>query len=391
LHRGRRKLAGIVDIDVKEIGELSSSEKLEIVLSEKENTGSSAKPGYRAGFVAIVGRPNAGKSTFVNRVVGQKVAIVTDKPQTTRNRIQGIVTTAKGQIVFIDTPGLHDADSALGRQMMREVAAALEGIDVLLLMVDASRALPYADSMLLERAKRFHGKTILALNKIDRVPKTKLLPLIDALQKTFEFAAIVPISALKGAGLPELQKEILERLPESEPYFPEDQITDQPERFLAAEIIREKAIKIMYHEVPYALAVFVDKFEELPRLTRIEVTLNVERDSQKKILIGEKGSVLKKIGTEARKELEELLGTKVYLQTYVNVAPNWRENPQRVRELDWHFQLEGLSENQRTDANLAAAAAGASSSGEVDSREAEQGADPYEGLKDGPVDESDDV
>ena len=374
-------------------------------MSEKENKASQAKPGYKAGFVAIVGRPNAGKSTFVNRMVGQKVAIVTDKPQTTRNRIQGIVTTAKGQIVFIDTPGLHDADSALGRQMMREVAAAIEGIDVLLLMVDASRALPYADSMLLERAKRFHGKTILALNKIDRVPKTKLLPLIDALQKTFEFTAIVPISALKGTGLPELQKEILARLPENAPYFPEDQITDQPERFLAAEIIREKAIKIMYHEVPYALAVIVDKFEELPRLTRIEVTLNVERPSQKKILIGEKGSVLKKIGTEARKELEELLGTKVYLQTYVKVAPNWRENPQRVRELDWHFQLEGLSENQTHDMNLAIAAAGAPAAvggssaddselpddadEELDRPPADAKHDTYEGIKDGPVDEDD--
>jgi GTP-binding protein Era len=361
--------------------------KVETILSEKEveklaekeltneSTASTAKPGFRAGFVAIVGRPNAGKSTFVNRMVGQKVAIVTDKPQTTRNRIQGIVTMAKGQIVFIDTPGLHEADSALGRQMMREVAAALEGIDVLLLMVDASRALPYADSLLLERAKRFHGKTILALNKIDRVPRTKLLPLIDALQKTFEFAAIVPISALKGTGLPELQKEIFERLPENAPYFPEDQITDQPERFLAAEIIREKAIKIMYHEVPYALAVFIDKFEELPRLTRIEVTLNVERDSQKRILIGEKGAVLKKIGTEARKELEELLGTKVYLQTWVKVAPNWRENPQRVRELDWHFQLEGLSENQAHDMNLAIAAAGAPAAADLPPADVDSGND----------------
>jgi GTP-binding protein Era len=239
----------------------------------------SKNPNFRAGFVAIVGRPNAGKSTFVNHVVGQKVAIVTDKPQTTRNRIQGIVTTAKGQIIFIDTPGLHEADSALGRQMMHEVAAALEGIDVLLLMVDASRALPYADSLLLQKAKRFEGKTILALNKIDRLPKAKLLPLIDTLQKSFEFAAIVPISALKGTGIDALQSEILQRLPVSEPYFPEDQITDQPERFLAAEIIREKAIKIMYHEVPYALAVFIDKFEELPKLTRIEATLNVEARS----------------------------------------------------------------------------------------------------------------
>jgi GTP-binding protein Era len=363
------------------------------------------KSNYRAGFVAIVGRPNAGKSTFLNRVVGQKVAIVTDKPQTTRNRIQGIVTTAKGQIIFIDTPGLHEADSALGRQMMHEVAAALEGIDVLLLMVDASRALPYADSLLLQKAKRFEGKTILALNKVDRIPKAKLLPLIDALQKSFEFAAIVPISALKGTGVDELQREILNRLPESEPYFPEDQITDQPERFLAAEIIREKAIRIMYHEVPYALAVFIDKFEELPKLTRIEATLNVERPSQKKILIGEKGSVLKKVGTEARKELEELLGTKVYLQTYVKVAPNWRENPQRVRELDWHFQLEGLSTAQAkfgADAgasNPADLAAGGTTADEADLPDdadeeldrppADAKADPYEGLHDGPVDEDD--
>ena len=363
------------------------------------------KSNYRAGFVAIVGRPNAGKSTFLNRVVGQKVAIVTDKPQTTRNRIQGIVTTAKGQIIFIDTPGLHEADSALGRQMMHEVAAALEGIDVLLLMVDASRALPYADSLLLQKAKRFEGKTILALNKVDRIPKAKLLPLIDALQKSFEFAAIVPISALKGTGVDELQREVLNRLPESEPYFPEDQITDQPERFLAAEIIREKAIRIMYHEVPYALAVFIDKFEELPKLTRIEATLNVERPSQKKILIGEKGSVLKKVGTEARKELEELLGTKVYLQTYVKVAPNWRENPQRVRELDWHFQLEGLSTAQAkfgADAgasNPADLAAGGTTADEADLPDdadeeldrppADAKADPYEGLHDGPVDEDD--
>jgi GTP-binding protein Era len=356
------------------------------------------KSNYRAGFVAIVGRPNAGKSTFLNRVVGQKVAIVTDKPQTTRNRIQGIVTTAKGQIIFIDTPGLHEADSALGRQMMHEVAAALEGIDVLLLMVDASRALPYADSLLLQKAKRFEGKTILALNKVDRIPKAKLLPLIDALQKSFEFAAIVPISALKGTGVEELQREILNRLPESEPYFPEDQVTDQPERFLAAEIIREKAIKIMYHEVPYALAVFIDKFEELPRLTRIEATLNVERPSQKKILIGEKGSVLKKVGTEARKELEELLGTKVYLQTFVKVAPNWRENPQRVRELDWHFQLEGLSSAQaKFGADAAAPAAEAATDDEADLPDdadeeldrplADAESDPYEGLHDGPVDE----
>jgi GTP-binding protein Era len=273
------------------------------------------------------------------------VAIVTSKPQTTRNRIQGIVTRPEGQIVFIDTPGLHSADSALGRQMMHEVAAALEGIDVLLLMVDASRTLPHADDMLLERAKRFRGKTILALNKVDGLPKQKLLPLIEAFHKAFEFAAIVPISALKGNGCDELLVEILRLLPEGEPYFPEDQVTDQPERFLAAEIVREKAIQAMYHEVPYALAVKVEKFEESPKLLRIEATMNVERDSQKKILIGHKGEMLKKIGTQARKELEELFDTKIYLGLFVKVVPGWRDNPHQVRQLDWHAQLEALGQD----------------------------------------------
>jgi len=310
------------------------------------NENSAGKRNFRSGFVAIVGRPNAGKSTLVNRLVGQKIAIVTSKPQTTRNRIQGIVTKLQGQIVFIDTPGLHEADSVLGRQMMQEVAAALEGIDVLLLMVDASRMHPHADDLLLEKARRFHGKTILALNKVDRLPKPKLLPLIDAFRKAFEFAAILPVSALKGGGCEELLEEILKQLPEGDPYFPEDQVTDQPERFLAAEIIREKAIQVMYHEVPYALAVVVEKYEETARLLRIEAVMNVERDSQKKILIGRKGEMLKKIGTEARKELEMILGGKIFLGLFVKVAPNWRENLQKVRELDWRYQLEGLSEER---------------------------------------------
>lgn len=310
-------------------------------MPEEENAGK--KRAFRSGFVAILGRPNAGKSTLVNRLVGQKIAIVTSKPQTTRNRIQGIVTKPEGQIVLIDTPGLHEADSALGRQMMREVAAALEGIDVLLLMADASVAQPDADELLLEKARRFGGKTILALNKIDRLAKPKMLPLIEAFARAHEFAAIVPISALKGDGCEVLQSEILRQLPEGEAYFPEDQVTDQPERFLAAEIIREKAIQLTYQEVPHALAAFVEKFEETPKLLRIEAVMNVERDSQKKILIGHRGEMLKRIGTEARKELEALFGTKIYLGLYVKVAPDWREDPQKVRELDWGVQLEGLS------------------------------------------------
>jgi GTP-binding protein Era len=300
----------------------------------------------RAGFVAIIGRPNAGKSTLLNRFVGQKVAIVTSKPQTTRNRIQGIVTRPQGQIVFVDTPGLHEASTALNRQMMREVAAALEGIDVLLMIVDASRTLPHADSLLLEKGARFSGKTILALNKIDLVPKPKLLPLLDAFAKAFPFAALVPISARKGDGCQRLFDEVLKELPEGEPFFPEDQITDQPERFLVGEIIREKAIDLTYHEVPHALAVVIDQFEESPKLLRIHATLHVERDSQKKILIGHKGEMLKKIGTAARKELETLVGSKIFLAMFVKVVADWRENPQKVRELDWHAQLEALAEDQ---------------------------------------------
>jgi GTPase len=304
---------------------------------------------YKSGFVSILGRPNAGKSTLLNQLVGQKVAIVTSKPQTTRNRIQGIVTRPEGQIVFIDTPGVHNADSALGRQMMQEVSAAVEGIDILLLVIDASHMLPYSDELVLERARRFRGKTILALNKIDRLPKPNLLPLITACAKDFDFAAIVPISALKGSGVDDLVAEIFKHLPEGEPFFPEDQITDQPERFLAAEIIREKAIQLTYHEVPHALAVFVEKYEETPRILRIQVVMNVEKDSQKKILIGQKGAMLKKIGTEARKELETLLDTKIFLSLFVKVASGWRDNPSKVREIDWRAQLEALSQFQKEE------------------------------------------
>jgi len=309
--------------------------------------------GYKAGFVTIVGRPNAGKSTLVNRLVGQKIAIVTSKPQTTRNRIQGIVTQDDGQVVLIDTPGLHDAKTALNRQMMREVAAALEGIDVLVLMVDAAETLAnqadgthvHVDPMLIQRAKRFEGRTILALNKVDKAAKNKLLPLMEEFAKAHPFVAMVPISALNGDGCDELLGEAMKLLPEGEPYFPEDQVTDQPERFLASEIVREKAIALTYHEVPHALHVMVDKWEESPKLLRIQMTLTVERPSQKKILIGRKGDMLKKVGTQARKELEEILGTKIYLGLFVKVAENWRENPMAVRELDWHTQLEALEKH----------------------------------------------
>jgi GTP-binding protein Era len=318
---------------------------------EKVKTGAA----HKSGFVAIVGRPNAGKSTLVNRLVGQKIAIVTSKPQTTRNRIQGIVNRANTQIVLIDTPGLHDAKTALNKQMMREVAAALEGIDVLVLMVDATAVSPeftstntetrkfHVDNLVMDKSKRFAGKTILLLNKIDKLPRPKLAPMLEAFARAQDFAAIVPISALKGEGCDALMQEVIKLLPEGEPYFPEDQVTDQPERFLASEIVREKAIALTYHEVPHALKVEVEKWEETPKVLRIEMSLAVERASQKKILIGKKGEMLKEIGTRARKELEEILSAKIYLGLFVKVAENWRENPMAVRELDWHTHMEALS------------------------------------------------
>ncbi len=318
---------------------------------EKVKTGAA----HKSGFVAIVGRPNAGKSTLVNRLVGQKIAIVTSKPQTTRNRIQGIVNRANTQIVLIDTPGLHDAKTALNKQMMREVAAALEGIDVLVLMVDATAVSSeftstnaetrkfHVDNLVMDKSKRFGGKTILVLNKIDKLPRPKLAPMLEAFGKAQDFAAIVPISAMKGEGCDALMQEVIKLLQEGEPYFPEDQVTDQPERFLASEIVREKAIALTYHEVPHALKVEVEKWEETPKVLRIEMTLTVERASQKKILIGKKGEMLKEIGTRARKELEEILSAKIYLGLFVKVAENWRENPMAVRELDWHTHMEALS------------------------------------------------
>jgi len=297
--------------------------------------------GFKSGFVAILGRPNVGKSTLVNRLVGEKVAIVSPKPQTTRNRIQGIVSRSDAQIVLIDTPGIHDPESALGRMMMDEVAQAQEGIDAAVLMIDAAHADAPADRKLREILGKLRGPVILALNKIDLVAKPHLLPLIDAWHKEHDFQEIIPISARTGDGCGILAEAIVRLLPEGNPYFPQDQTTDQPERFLAAEIIREKAIRATREEVPYSIAVIVDRFEESDRLVRIYATILVERYSHKGILIGKGGSMLKGIGTDARMELEKILGVHLYLGLLVKVDPGWRNDPRKVRQLDWHRQLEG--------------------------------------------------
>jgi len=290
-----------------------------------------------------MGRPNAGKSTLVNRLVGQKVAIVTSRPQTTRNRIQGIVNCPNAQVILIDTPGLHRPKSVLGRQMMGELAAALEAVDVLALILDASEEFGAEDREVLARGEKFQGPRILLLNKIDRVEKSSLLPRMEKLAQTGDFAEIIPISALTGDGVSVVLDKFIEYLPSGEPYFPPEQYTDQPERFLAAEIVREKAMEASFQEVPHALAVVADSFEESDRLIHIRCTLYVEREGQKGILIGRGGETMKQIGSAARKELEQILGTKIHLELFVKVRHEWRNSPQVVRELDWRNQLDRLS------------------------------------------------
>lgn len=299
----------------------------------------------RSGFVTIVGRPNAGKSTLLNALVGEKLAIVTHKPQTTRNRVQGIVNlpARKGrpqaQIVLIDTPGVLRAGSRLDKKMMHEVREALVGCDLVLLIGDAAKKPGDEDQFALEMLRHSETPAFLALNKIDLIPKERLLPLIEHYNRLHSFQQILPISALKRDGLETLLDEMARALPEGPPYFPPDQITDQPVRFLVAEIIREQVLVDTHEEVPYAATVLIEQFEEGEKLDRIAAAIYCEREGQKGILIGKGGQKLKDIGTAARLELESLLGKKVFLELFVKVKPGWRESAAFVDELDWRRQL----------------------------------------------------
>jgi GTPase len=302
---------------------------------------------FHSGFVCILGRPNAGKSTLLNALAGEKLAIVSPKPQTTRNRIQGIVNVPKvkskngGQIVLIDTPGVHKPDSSLGRKMMVEVREALEGCDLVLVIMDASHKLDPRDQFALDLVKHGKSKAFLILNKIDLIrEKSKLLPLIEEYRKLYNFAEVIPISALKRNGLDVLLNSIMAVLPAGPAFFPEDQITDQPARFMAAEIVREQILLNTSEEIPYATTVMVDNFEEGVKLTRIAATIYCEREGQKGILVGKGGQMLKKIGTAARLQIERMLNTRVFLELYVKVEPGWRESRRFVDELDWRRQLE---------------------------------------------------
>lgn len=301
---------------------------------------------FHSGFVAIIGRANAGKSTLVNHLVGKKVAIVSPQPQTTRTRVQGIVTLENGQVVLVDTPGIHRATKPLDRQMMQEVAESLEGTDIVSLIVDATRDFEAADRHSMEWLHKFSGPAYLLLNKVDRIKKDRLLPLIDRWRREYEFEEIFPISALRGAGLDDLLRNWIARLPENPPFFPADQYTDQPERFLAAEIIREKAILLTREEVPHAVAVLIDNFEEADKLLKIRATIYVEREGQKGILIGREGSKMKEIGVAAREELEQILGAKIFLEMHVAVQTGWRQNRAMIKMLDWRRQIDQLEQSQ---------------------------------------------
>jgi GTP-binding protein Era len=309
---------------------------------------------FHSGFVCILGRPNAGKSTLLNALVGQKLAIVSPKPQTTRNRILGIIHVPErkdrpgAQVILIDTPGVHRPDGSLGRKMMSEVREALEGCDIILLIADVSARPGATDQFVLDIVKKSRTPAFLLLNKIDLLrEKSKLLPIIDAYSKLHDFQEVLPLSALKRKGLDVVLNKIIGALPEGAPYFAEDQITDQPARFMAAEIIREQVLRETSEEVPYQTTVVIEEFEEGVKLTRVAALIYCEREGQKGILVGKRGQMLKKVGTAARMEIEKMLGTRVFLELFVKVRPGWRDSREFVEELDWRRQFEHLINRER--------------------------------------------
>ena len=290
---------------------------------------------FRSGYVALIGRPNAGKSTLLNHLVGEKIAAVSNKPQTTRHKIQGIVTQDAGQIVFVDTPGVHKPGYLLNRRMMSAVHDAILSVDVVVLMRDASVSTGNGDRFVLDLIKDSDKTAVLVLNKIDKIKdKSELLPLIEFYSKEYDFAEIVPISALKGSAIDNLLRQIIKHLPVGEAIFDADEMTDQPLRTLVAEMIREKILQTTGDEIPYVTAVVTEKYDETDEdVTKIHCAIFVERSSQKGIIIGKGGIKLKKIGTEARVDIEKLLGKKVFLQLFVKVVEDWRNRPQDLDEM----------------------------------------------------------
>jgi GTP-binding protein Era len=283
----------------------------------------------KAGFVSLIGRPNAGKSTLLNRIVGTKLAIISDKPQTTRNRIVGVKNYADAQIVFVDTPGIHRPLHRMNVRMVDVAVDAIPDADVLALVVDATEPPGKGDSFVLDLVKNANGPVFLVLNKIDLIRKSRLLPMIQRYSETGRFAEIVPVSAATGENVDRLERAIIERLPEGDLLYPADYLTDQPERFFAAEIVREKVLQFTHAEIPFSSAVVVDRFEEPQRpkgLLKLYCTIIVDRESQKPIVVGRAGEMIKRIGTAAREDLERFFDTRVYLDLHVRVKSEWRED-----------------------------------------------------------------
>jgi GTP-binding protein Era len=292
---------------------------------------------FKSGFIGIIGRPNVGKSTLLNEVTGERIAITTHKPQTTRNRIMGIKNMGEpkpGQMAFIDTPGIHKAKTLMNRAMVEAATSAIGGVDMLLFLVEAAKAPNKDDLFIIESLKNSHHVIVLVINKIDLVEKKLLLPLIDSFSLLYPFSEIIPISALKKVGIERLIDEIWKLLPEGPRYFPEETMTDRTERFIAAEIIREKITLRLHQEIPYVTAVVVDAFreDESKNMLHISATINVEKDSQKGIIIGKGGAMLKEIGTKARLDMENFFATRVFLELFVRVAKDWTHDPKLLKE-----------------------------------------------------------
>ena len=288
---------------------------------------------FRSGFVAVVGRPNVGKSTLVNRLVGEKVAIVSDKPQTTRNRILAVLNRPDGQVVLFDTPGIHKPMHRMNERMVEAAVGSLGQVDLALWLVDVTEDYGVGDRYVRDVLQRSGKPVLLGLNKIDLIPKPRLLPLIDQYRRLLDFVDVVPVSGLKGENVDRLAERLVANLPEGERLYPDDFLTDQPERFFVAEMVREQILRHTREEIPYSTAVIIDSFKEGPPLVRIEASILVERESQKGILIGRGGAMLKSIGSAARREIEAFLGTKVYLGLFVKVREGWREDPGMLDEM----------------------------------------------------------
>ncbi|MCF2646879.1 GTPase Era [Niallia sp. JL1B1071] len=288
---------------------------------------------HKSGFISIIGRPNVGKSTFLNRVIGQKIAIMSDKPQTTRNKVQGVLTTDDSQLIFIDTPGIHKPKHRLGDFMMKVAQNTLKEVDLILFMVNAEEGFGKGEEFILEKFQTVKTPIFLVINKIDTIHPDQLFSIIESYKEKYPFKEIIPISALEGNNVETLLTQIKKYLPEGPQFYPADQVTDHPERFIVSELIREKALHLTREEIPHSLAVVIEKMERKPNdVINVMATIIVERDSQKGIIIGKQGSMLKEIGKRARTDIENLLGNKVYLELWVKVQKDWRNKMTQLRD-----------------------------------------------------------